>query len=96
MQSVATSAKANAKKKGSSPFRQRQIISPRSTKKRSPRVVETVIEEESPDRIMITEPNKSLKKELGIDESLDGSPHRFYDWKSDDSGIADTTSFLTI
>ena len=45
---------------------------------------------------MITEPNKSLKKELGIDESLDGSPHRFYDWKSDDSGIADTSSFLTI
>ena len=56
-----------------------------------------IIEEESPDRILTTEPNKkSLKKELGIDESVDGSPHRFFDWKSDDSGLADTTSFLTI
>ena len=35
--------KKNSPRKGGSPFRQRQIITPRSTNKRSPRVIETVI-----------------------------------------------------
>ena len=40
----------------------------------------------------------NLKNELGIVESLDGSPHRFFDWERDKlgDGAADSDSFMTI
>ena len=40
----------------------------------------------------------SLKKELGIEESHDGSPHRFFDWDKDrkGDGAADISSFTGI
>ena len=43
--------------------------------------------------------HSTLKEELGIDNSVDGSPHRFYDWENDadgKKGAADPNSFLPI
>lgn len=41
----------------------------------------------------------SLRKELGIEEVYDGSPHRFFDWAKDGPpavGADDPKSFLTV
>ena len=59
--------------------------------------------ETSPEHInrqQISEPDLqvSLKKELGIEEDYDGSPHRFFDWAKveDNQYASDPDSYITV
>ena len=63
--------------------------------------VEPIVEETSPDRHLLTSESQSvlpsLKKEWGIEEAVEGSPHQFYTWERDDqSGADNSDNFLTI
>lgn len=65
--------------------------------------IQELEEEETPEQrqYLATEDESlktSLRKELGIDGSDDGSPHRFFDWENQekDDGPANPNNFSTI